>query len=134
MIVATVTDDSACDATQRPHMRSRPILKDLINDLVSLCDWQLLMINMGVEKYKNDKIEKKFHDVDRQKQEAFDQWLRQTPDACWKNIIDALFEMEENTLARKLTTKYEWKDPRVCSILAMHNLAFVTTFFESVIF
>ena len=98
-----------------PHVRSKPTLKDLMTDLDSLINnWQHLMISMGVDKYKNDKIERNFpHDVDRQKQEAFDLWLRQTPDACWKNVIDALFEIGENTLARALTKKYEWKDPRV---------------------
>ena len=72
------------------------------------------MINLNVEKHKNDKIEKNFPgDVDRQKQEAFDQWLRQKPDACWRDIIQALYEVDENNLARKLRRKYDWKDPRV---------------------
>ena len=90
-------------------------MKELVSELDQIVDWQLLMLNLGVEKHKNDKIERNFpQDVNRQKQEAFDQWLRETPDACWKDIIDALFVMEENTLARKLTRKYNWKDPRVC--------------------
>ncbi len=72
------------------------------------------MINLGVKKSENDKIEINFRcDIDRQKQEAFDKWLRMKPDACWKDVIDALYEMEEITLASSLARKYDWKDPRV---------------------
>ncbi|XP_064388636.1 uncharacterized protein LOC135336701 isoform X2 [Halichondria panicea] len=93
---------------------SRPMMKDLMKELVSVVDWQLLMINMGMEKYENDKIERNFGcDIDRQKQEAFDKWLRKKPNACWKNVIDALYEIEEITLASSLAKRYNWKDPRV---------------------
>lgn len=75
------------------------------------------MINLGVEKYVIDKIEKNHpNDVDRQKQEAFNKWLRMKPNACWKQIIDALYKMEEVTLAQDLERKYDWRDPRVIFI------------------
>ena len=99
-------------------MKSRPVLKDLMNELVSVVDWQLLMISMGMEKYENDKIERNFRcDIDRQKQEAFDKWLRKKPDACWKDVIDALYEIEEITLASSLAKRYNWKDPRVRTVI-----------------
>ncbi len=89
-------------------------MKDMLKKLDSVVDWQLLMISMGVEKFENDKIERNFQgDIDRQKQEAFDKWLRMKPDACWKDVIDALYEMKEITLANSLARKYDWKDPRV---------------------
>ncbi len=95
-------------------MKSRPVLSYLLKELESVGTWQLLMINMGVEKFENDKIERNFpYDIDRQKQEAFDKWLRKKPDACWKDVIDALYEMKEITLASGLAKKYNWKDPRV---------------------
>ena len=95
-------------------MKSRPKLKDLLKELVSVIDWQLLMINMGVKKFENDKIERNHHgDIDRQKQEAFDKWLKMKPDACWKDVIDALYEVKDITLASNLEKKYAWKDPRV---------------------
>ena len=98
-------------------MKPRPTLNDLMKELVSVVNWQQLMINMGVEKYENDKIERNFSsDNDRQKQEAFDKWLRMKPDACWKDVIDALYKMKEVTLASSLARKYDWKDPRVCYI------------------
>ncbi|XP_064387776.1 uncharacterized protein LOC135335965 [Halichondria panicea] len=114
----------------KPHMKSRPVMKDMLKKLDSVVDWQLLMISMGVEKFENDKIERNFQgDIDRQKQEAFDKWLRMKPDACWKDVIDALYEMKEITLANSLARKYDWKDPRVfvsCSFLCTSEAARVT--------
>ncbi len=102
-------------------MKSRPTLKDLMKELDPINKWQLLMINLGVKKSENDKIEINFRcDIDRQKQEAFDKWLRMKPYACWKNVIDALYEMEEITLASSLARKYAWEDPRV-RIICMYN-------------
>ena len=43
--------------TGKAHMKSRPSLKDLLKELVSVVEWQLLMINMRVEKFENDKRE-----------------------------------------------------------------------------
>ena len=96
-------------------MKSRPLLKDLLKELDSIVKWQLLMINLGVEKFENDKIEKNIpNDIEQQKQAAFDKWLRNKPDdAYWKDVIDALYEMEEITLASSLAKKYNWIDPRV---------------------
>ncbi len=95
-------------------MKSRPILKDLMRELDTIVDWQLLLLNMGMEKHENDKVERNNPgDVDHQKLDAFDKWLRKTPDACWKTVIDALFEVKELVLANKLERKYDWKDPRV---------------------
>ena len=98
----------------KEHMKTTPTVRTLCFELEQLVDWQLLMLNLGIQKHKNDIIERNFpQDVDRQKQEAFDMWLRVMPNACWKDVIDALFVMKENTLARELTRKYNWKDPRV---------------------
>ncbi|XP_064387648.1 uncharacterized protein LOC135335895 isoform X2 [Halichondria panicea] len=109
-----VTRADSNDCTEGTHMKSRPLLKDLMKDLDTLIAWQLLMIKLGVEKFENDKIEINFQgDIDRQKQEAFDKWLRKKPGACWKDVIDALYEMKEITLASSLARKYAWEDPRV---------------------
>ncbi len=95
-------------------MKSKPCLKDLLKELDTVVPWQLFMINLGVKKSENDKIEINFrHDIDRQKQEAFDKWLKMKPDACWKDVIDALYETKDITLASSLAKKYDWKDPRV---------------------
>ena len=88
-------------------MKSKPVLRDLLQDLESFVNWQLL-----IEKLESIKGNSQ-HNTDRQKQEAFDKWLRMKPDACWKDVIDALYKMKEITLASRLARKYTWKDPRV---------------------
>ncbi len=94
-------------------MKSRPTVKDLMRELDTIVDWPRLLLNMGMEKYENDKIKiNNPNDVDGQKMDAFDKWLRKK-DACWKTVIDALFQVEELVLANKLERKYDWKDPRV---------------------
>ncbi|XP_064387744.1 uncharacterized protein LOC135335941 isoform X2 [Halichondria panicea] len=118
------------DHEGKSDMKSRPTLKDLLKELDSVVTWQLLMINLGGKKSENDKIEINFRcDIDRQKQEAFDKWLRRKPDACWKDVIDALYEMKEVTLASRLSRKYDWKDPRVyvsCNFLSASYNARIT--------
>ncbi len=95
-------------------IKSTPVLRDLLNELDSIVSWQLLMINMGMEKFENDKTERNFpSDINRQKEEAFEKWLKMKPNACWKNVIDALYKMKEITLASSLAKKYAWNDPRV---------------------
>ncbi len=114
----------------KPHMKSKPVMKDMLKKLDSVVDWQLLMISMGVEKFENDKIERNFQgDIDRQKQEAFDKWLRMKPDACWKDVIDALYEMKEITLANSLARKYDWKDLRVIHIIILSKAILGTIYF-----
>ena len=56
-------------------MKSKPVLTDLLQDLESFVNWKLL-----IEKLKS--IEGNFqYNIDRQKQEAFDKWLKRKPDA-----------------------------------------------------
>ena len=93
---------------------SRPTLKDMLEDLKSITDWQILLTKLGMEKYNISKIEINHRgNVDLQKHDALYQWLCQKHDACWTDIIKALFEMEEHTLAKALERRYSWKDPRV---------------------
>ncbi|XP_064387836.1 uncharacterized protein LOC135335996 isoform X2 [Halichondria panicea] len=111
------------DHNGKPHMKSKPVLRDLLQDLESFVNWQLL-----IEKLES--IEGNFqHNIDRQKLEAFDKWLRRKPDACWKDVIDVLYEMEEITLASRLAKKYAWEDPRVFvnwGSLSASNVARIT--------
>ena len=97
------------------HIKSRPKLKDLLEELRSITtSWKSLMINLGVKKYDLDRIETESNGkIIPSKQDSFDLWLRRTPNASWKDIIDALFTMEENVLAGELSKKYRWIDPRV---------------------
>ena len=99
---------------RKPHLRSRPTLKELLDELETIVKWPSLLLNLGVEKHKIDIIERnRPGDVCQQKIDALEAWLKETPDACWKDVIDALYEMDENTLASDLKRKFAWEDPRV---------------------
>lgn len=91
----------------------------MLEELKSITSkWQILLLKLGMEKYQIEVIEiNRPGNVELQKQDAFDQWLHQKHNACWADVTDALYKIGENTLAKKLEEKYNWKDPRVCSVL-----------------
>lgn len=96
----------------------------MLNELRSIVEWRTLLLRLGMKNYEINKIEADHQKVEHRKQQGLDRWLRNKHDACWSDIIKALFEMGEGTLARALAKKYTWKDPRVCypPILAYHGL------------
>ena len=72
------------------------------------------MMKLNIEHDKLKEIRDENDKVEAQRREAFDYWLRQTPDANWNHIIDALCAIGEVTLAEELKKEYQWKEPRVC--------------------
>ena len=89
-----------------------------MKELVSVVDWEMLLLHMGMEKFENDKTKANNPgNVDAQKMDAFDKWLKRFPDACWKTVIDALYDQKYIVLANKLERKFNWKDPRVCIVV-----------------
>ena len=74
------------------------------------------MMNLNIDLDKLKEIRDENDKVEAQRREAFDYWLRQTPDASWNHIIDALRHsaVGEATLAEELKKEYQWKEPRVC--------------------
>lgn len=74
------------------------------------------MTELGIENYELKRITDENDGIDIRKKEAFDCWLRQNPNGSWNNIIDALHEVKEVTLAEELKKEYQWKEPRVCFI------------------
>ena len=76
------------------------------------------MVHLGIPKSVSDEIEKKRQgNIKLQKYEAFDCWLSQKDDACWKDVIDGLNKLDFHDLARELIKKYTvWKDPRVSTV------------------
>lgn len=88
-------------------------LGEMLKELTSIVEWRTLLLNLGMDKYKIDEIEEDYDKIEHRKQEGLDRWLRNKHDACWNDIIKALFEMGQDTLARALEEKYTWKDSMV---------------------
>ena len=72
------------------------------------------MMTLNIEHDRLKEIRDENDTVEAQRREAFDYWLRQTPDGSWNHIIDALRHIGEVTLAEELKKEYQWKEPRVC--------------------
>ena len=86
----------------------KPDVKTLCNELISISNWRKLGLSLGVEDYELDKIERSYptEDCDGWKQKIFSLWLRRTPSSSWRNVVRALRQMGENTLAETIKQKY----------------------------
>ena len=83
-----------------------PELKNLINLQVS--DWYRLGLALGLNSYNLDVIEKDHRgDRESQKRKMFDHWLRTQRDASYEQLIKALHEVGDETVAACLCGKYE---------------------------
>lgn len=72
------------------------------------------MMNLKVEHHRLEEINAENETIEARRRKAFDYWLKQTPDASWNHVIDALHAAGEATLAEELKKEYQWKEPRVC--------------------
>ena len=75
-------------------------------ELNGFSDWVMLGVYLRVPSSKLDAIEAQHRSIDCCKKELFHAWLQINPGASWKDLVDALTLMEENTLATKLKSKY----------------------------
>ena len=86
----------------------KPDVKTLCNELVSVSDWRKLGLNLGVQDYELDQIERSrsAEGCDGWKRETFSLWLRRKSNASWRDVAGALRQMEENTVAERIEQKY----------------------------
>ena len=86
----------------------RPDTATLCNELVSVSDWRKLGLNLGVQDYELDQIERSHptEGCDGWKRETFSLWLKHTPYASWGDVVGALRRMRENTEAERIELQY----------------------------
>ena len=86
----------------------KPDVKTLCNELVSVSDWRKLGLNLGVQDYELDQIERSrsAEGCDGWKRETFSLWLRRKSSASWQDVAGALQQMGENTVAERMKLKY----------------------------
>jgi len=78
----------------------------LFSALTDVSDWYQLGIILGILPAKLRKIEENYRGNDRRKTETLDTWLQQTPNASWSNVVSALQQMGENTVAESVQQQY----------------------------
>ena len=87
---------------------SRPTERELDLELVKLVDWQVFATHLpGLERENIEQIQRNNHEVHLQKLELFGTWLRIQPDASWKDVVLALENARENTLAEAVKRKFK---------------------------
>ena len=82
-------------------------IRVLSSELTTAINWHKLGLNLNIPKHELDKIERDYRGNDRQRLEMLDLWLRRTPNATWRDVVSALQQMEENTLAESIRQKYK---------------------------
>ena len=79
------------------------IVKELNKALEKLTKWVEFAINLPeINRADASKITTDFNSVDTQKNGLFDLWLRRYPSASWTDVISALKEIGEDTIARDI--------------------------------
>ena len=81
-------------------------LQNLSSELASVIDWFSLGLNLGLQKHELTKIERDYQGNDRRRVEMLDLWLHRTPNATWEDVVRALQQMGENTVAEIIREKY----------------------------
>ena len=82
-------------------------LKDLSTELVTVINWFLLGINLGLPKHELSKIQQNYahQGNDQQRVEMLYLWLQCTPNATWEEVVRALEQMGENRVAENIREK-----------------------------
>ena len=78
----------------------------LFSALRDVSDWYQLGIILGILPARLRKIEENYRGNDRRKTETLDTWLQQTPNASWSDVVSALQQMGENTVAESVQHQY----------------------------
>ena len=68
--------------------------------------WFQLGINLGLETYELNMIQRDNQGSDQQMLQTLDVWLRREPNASWVDVVNALEEMRENKAAKNIRQKY----------------------------
>ena len=90
-----------------PSVPSRPTESELDLELAELVNWQRFATHLPhLTRGDIEQIEQDNRDVLRQKLELYGTWLRRCPNASWNDIVLALENSKENTLADVIKTKF----------------------------
>ena len=89
-----------------PTINDRPDMSLLIQWLQPLVEWKAFGFCLPkVSSHDVLKIEQEYIKIEDRKSALYSKWLSANPNATWKDVIDALTSMEENTLAQRIKNK-----------------------------
>ena len=92
----------------RDRVQATDTLKvgDLCSELKTVTSWHQLGICLGLQTDELKQIELDYQRNERRKEEMLDLWLRRKPDAGWRDVVRALKQMKENTVAESIRQNY----------------------------
>ena len=79
---------------------------DLFSELKTVNDWCQLGLNLGLEMYELNNIQRDFHRSEQQMLQTLDLWLKRTPKASWVDVVSALRKMGEKRVAENILQSY----------------------------
>ena len=101
---------SALIMSYSSSVASRPTESELDLELAELVNWQRFATHLpDLTRGDIEQIEQDNHDVQRQKLEIYGTWLRRCPSASWNDIVLALKNSKETTLADVIKTQFNIK-------------------------
>ncbi len=82
-------------------------MKELLEQLVEVSEWEQLAAHLGVKKYKLDEIRESRRGVTANcKMDMFDYWLRSDIRASWKKVVETLEKMDYGRLATNMRVRH----------------------------
>ena len=80
----------------------------LCNELTSISDWFILGLNLGVPYHLLKEVRSNYsvEGLGACKRKTLVLWLRHTPSASWGDVVGALQQMGENSVAERIQLKY----------------------------
>ena len=82
-------------------------LQNLSMEVVPVSDWFMLGTRLGVQSHLLHTIqESNPHNPQRCKLDMLDTWLRNTSNPSWNDVMNALCQMEEKKVAKKIEQMY----------------------------
>ena len=83
-------------------------MRRLCNELATVEEWYVLGIQLGLRPDQLAEIELSHPTagVGRWRSEMLSKWLCTVPNASWKDVVDALLGIKENTVANTIMAKY----------------------------
>ena len=102
---------------------SKPLLKDLICLKVTPTKWYPLGLHLNISEIELDKIRANHSaDVDTCILEMFKTWLRNTPDASYTELNDALDRIGEHSAATQLLqpSGRHMRERDSCNVVSIH--------------
>lgn len=81
-------------------------IQDLRSALKAVTDWYSLGVYLGLATNELMRIEDDYPRSERKMSQMLDIWLRRTPNAAWGDLVSALQEMGENTVANRIRQNY----------------------------